>query len=438
MGVLCCKEDDIDFSQEVELQHFYLLRVIGKGAFGKVRIVQHKSDLLQYALKYISKAKCIELNATSNILTERKILEKIDYPLVVNLRYAFHDDENIFMVLDLMLGGDLRFHLDRLGCFNELQTRFYVADLILSIHHIHKLMIIHRDIKPDNVLLDSAGHAHLSDFNIATQLTKKKPYKNNRAGSLVYMAPEILEEKRYTTDVDWWSLGVTMFELLFGRRPFNGQTSEELRNAIINDPLVIPDDTQVSDECIDVLKGLLTRPPKERLGHGVQGYRRLQSHPWFDGLDWETLENKTAISPFIPNNDKSNFDAVHELEELLFEEEPLKPHKKSSTKSDTMKELLEMDDKFIPYDYTKYPKPSPEDNNEDNEEGEGHIVEHSTAPDSAILTSISTAGSLLRRVGEKIEQSKYKSQGYYELSIHDDNTNEIEASSVTVSNNKSK
>ena len=97
-----------------------------------------------------------------------------------------------------------------------------------------------------------------------------------------------------------------------------------------------------------------------------------------------------------------------------------------------------MDDKFIPYDYTKYPKPSPEDNNEDNEEGEGHIVEHSTAPDSAILTSISTAGSLLRRVGEKIEQSKYKSQGYYELSIHDDNTSGIEAPSATISNNKSK
>lgn len=109
-----------------------------------MRIVQHKSDLLEYALKYISKSKCIELNATSNILTERRILERIDYPLVVNLRYAFHDDENLFMVLDLMLGGDLRFHLEQLTRFNELQVRFYVADLILSIHYIHKLMIIHR------------------------------------------------------------------------------------------------------------------------------------------------------------------------------------------------------------------------------------------------------------------------------------------------------
>lgn len=109
-----------------------------------MRIVQHKSDLLEYALKYISKSKCIELNATSNILTERRILERIEYPLIVNLRYAFHDDENLFMVLDLMLGGDLRFHMDRLGVFNELQVRFYVADLILSINYIHEQLIIHR------------------------------------------------------------------------------------------------------------------------------------------------------------------------------------------------------------------------------------------------------------------------------------------------------
>lgn len=121
--------------------------MIGKGAFGKVRIVQHKHDLIEYAMKYISKSKCIELNATNNILTERKILEKINYPLVVNLRYAFHDNENLFMVLDLMLGGDLRFHLDRLGSFNELQVRFYIAQLALSINHIHELFIIHRYIQ---------------------------------------------------------------------------------------------------------------------------------------------------------------------------------------------------------------------------------------------------------------------------------------------------
>ncbi|KAL9552513.1 hypothetical protein MBANPS3_003726 [Mucor bainieri] len=395
MGSACCKQEEVDFSREAELSHFYLLRVIGKGAFGKVRIVQHKSDLLEYALKYISKSKCIELHATNNILTERRILESIQYPLVVNLRYAFHDDENLFMVLDLMLGGDLRFHLDRLGLFNELQVRFYVADLILSIHHIHQRMIIHRDIKPDNVLLDAQGHAHLSDFNIATQLSEKKPYKSNRAGSLVYMAPEILLEKRYTTDVDWWSLGVTMFELIFGKRPFDGDTNDLVKESILNDPLVMPKDVQISAECQQVIEGLLTRSPKHRLGHGAQGFEKLKSHAWFQGLDWESLENKTAIPPFIPNTNQSNFDAVHELEELLFDDSPLRPHKKTSAQSGKMKELIDMDSKFLPYDYTKY---------------------HAT---TATIPSPSSS-NLIRRVGsalnDKMDQTKYTSQGYIELS----------------------
>ncbi|KAG2208381.1 hypothetical protein INT46_001050 [Mucor plumbeus] len=378
MGSVCCKQEEVDFSRE------------GKGAFGKVRIVQHKSDLLEYALKYISKSKCIELHATNNILTERRILESIQYPLIVNLRYAFHDDENLFMILDLMLGGDLRFHLDRLGLFNELQVRFYIADLVLSIHHIHQRMIIHRDIKPDNVLLDARGHAHLSDFNIATQITEKKPYKSNRAGSLVYMAPEILEEKKYATDVDWWSLGVTMFELIFGKRPFDGETNEKVKESILNDPLVIPADIQISVECQQVIEGLLTRSPKNRLGHGAQGFQKLKSHAWFQGLDWESLENKTAIPPFIPNTNQSNFDAVHELEELLFDDSPLRPHKKT-TQTGKMKELIDMDSKFLAYDYTKH---------------------HFTIP--------AHPSNLLRRVGsalnEKMDQSKYNSQGYIELS----------------------
>jgi serine/threonine kinase 32 len=132
------------FIHPVELSHFYLLKIIGKGAFGKVRIVQHKSHLKQYALKYISKARCIEKKAVENILTERKILEQINYPLVVNLRYAFHDSENLFMVLDLMLGGDLRFQMGQHTRFTELQVRFFVADLVLALGYIHKHQIVHR------------------------------------------------------------------------------------------------------------------------------------------------------------------------------------------------------------------------------------------------------------------------------------------------------
>ncbi|CEG66939.1 Putative AGC protein kinase [Rhizopus microsporus] len=344
-------------------------------------MVQHKIDRSEYALKYISKSKCIELNAVRNILTERVILELLDHPLIVNLRYAFQDDENLFMVLDLMLGGDLRFHLDSLGTFNELQVRFYVAQLILSISYIHSQHIIHRDIKPDNVLLDHKGHAHLSDFNIATQLTPQKPYRQNRAGSLAYMAPEILLKQKYTTDVDWWSLGITTFELLFGQRPFGGDSNEKVQESILHDPLQFPEKIQVSVECRQVIHGLLAKRPKDRLGHGREGLQKLKSHPWFHGLDWEQLESKKAQPPFIPNKDVPNYDAVHELEELLFEEEPLRVHPRSKDSTATM----EIDTKFLPYDHTKQGKATALESNNTN---------------------------LIRR---KIDQAKYNAHGYYEL-----------------------
>ncbi|CAO3674170.1 unnamed protein product [Rhizopus stolonifer] len=351
MGALCCCESDINFEdEEVQLRHFYLLRVIGKGAFGKVRIVQHRSSQSEYALKYISKSKCIELNAVRNILTERTMLELISHPLIVNLRYAFHDDENLFMALDLMLGGDLRFHLNSIGTFNELQVRFYVAELILSLSHIHRQHIVHRDVKPDNVLLDEKGHAHLSDFNVATHLTPQKPYRQNRAGSLIYMAPEILLGQKYAEDVDWWSLGITAYELLFGKRPFEGSTNDDVKKAIIQCSLEFPKDIHVSIECKQVVKGLLTKRSKDRFGHGEHGVEKLKAHPWFRGIDWKELEIKKAQPPFIPSKDSPNYDAIHELEELLFEEEPLRPHPKS--KATELEELIEIDTKFVPYDHT--------------------------------------------------------------------------------------
>lgn len=185
MGAVCCKEDAIDFDGEsklvkhkdvfmetttghmrvvsclqcccflafavilmtlVELSHFHLLRSVGKGAFGKVRVVQHKKTKEIYALKYINKAKCIRMRAVENIIQERRLLEEVEFSLICNLRYAFQDDENLFMVLDLMLGGDLRFHLERAGPMKEDVVRFYVAELALALNALHSRRVIHRQV----------------------------------------------------------------------------------------------------------------------------------------------------------------------------------------------------------------------------------------------------------------------------------------------------
>ncbi|KAJ3355995.1 hypothetical protein GGF32_001736 [Allomyces javanicus] len=367
MGGICCKPELIDFDGEVDLNHFELLRSVGKGAFGKVRVVQHKRDKTLYALKYINKEKCIKMRAVENIIQERRLLEEIHFPLIVNLRFAFQDDENLFMVLDLMLGGDLRFHLDRQGCLNETAVQFYVAEIALALNYLHERKIVHRDLKPDNVLLCERGHAHLTDFNIAVHYNDRKPL-TAIAGSMAYMAPEVLNRKGYFATVDWWSLGVVAYELLFGRRPYRAKTNEALTQAILLEPLVFPENSpnHVSQECIDCIKGLINRDISTRLGCGSAGFAALRQHPWLRHLEWERMATKEVTAPFIPDSKRPNFDATHELEELLLEENPLK-HKKKSTSAKPgqepaplTKEARLFQTKFLVYDYSKPRSPARE------------------------------------------------------------------------------
>ncbi|KAI1314312.1 hypothetical protein EDD11_002296 [Mortierella claussenii] len=356
MGAGCCKEEAIDFNGEIELSHFHLLRSVGKGAFGKVRVVQHKRTKEIYALKYINKAKCIRMRAVENIIQERRLLEEVEFPLICNLRYAFQDDENLFMVLDLMLGGDLRFHLERAGSMREDVVKFYVAEVALALDALHARRIIHRDLKPDNVLLDEHGHAHLTDFNIAVYFNPAKPLLSI-AGSMAYMAPEVLLRKGYLQSVDWWSLGVVMFELLFGKRPFRGKSNDLLTNSILRDPLPFPENVKdlVSAPCLDVLSRLCERDITKRLGCTADGLDEIKKHPWFKGIDWDKLITKEATPPFEPDSKRANFDATHELEELLMEDNPLKAKKRAQMTPETelSTEMQLMEDKFIVYDYTK-------------------------------------------------------------------------------------
>ncbi|KAG8965660.1 hypothetical protein FRC03_000295 [Tulasnella sp. 419] len=304
MGGVCCKPEVVDFDGEVNLFHFILLRSVGKGAFGKVRVVQHKQTKDLYALKYINKAKCVKMKAVANIIQERRLLEEIDHPFVVNLRYAFQDDENCFFVLDLMLGGDLRFHLERLGTLSEDAVRFYTAQISSALAFLHDKRIIHRDLKPDNILLDERGNAHITDLNIAVHYSERRML-TGVAGSMAYMAPEVLTKKGYTYTIDWWSLGVCAYELVFGRRPFRGKTNADLTHAITRETLKFPEDAEskCSQEGMDALMAFLERDPSKRLGCKPrgEGFEHLKAHPWFRVIDWDTLEEKSIVSPFIPD-----------------------------------------------------------------------------------------------------------------------------------------
>ncbi|KAI0704371.1 kinase-like domain-containing protein [Cytidiella melzeri] len=357
MGAVCCRPTPIDFDGDVNLFHFVLLRCVGKGAFGKVRVVQHKQTRELYALKYINKTKSVKMKAVANIIQERRLLEEIDHPFIVNLRYAFQDDENCFFVLDLMLGGDLRFHLDRLGSLTEDTVRFYIAELASALAFLHDKKIIHRDLKPDNILLDERGHAHITDFNIAVHYSERRML-TGVAGSMAYMAPEILTKKGYTYTVDWWSLGVCAYELIFGRRPFRGKTNSDLTHSISKDHLRFPEDadSKCSRAGLQALKGFLDRDPSRRLGckpHG-EGFAELRRHPWFQTIDWDTLDTKEQTPPFVPDSKKANFDASHELEELLLEDNPLKARqRKIQDINNLSQEMRQMEEQFTSYDFKK-------------------------------------------------------------------------------------
>ncbi|KAH9481572.1 Serine/threonine-protein kinase 32A [Psilocybe cubensis] len=353
----CCFSEPVDFDGEVNLYHFDLHRAVGKGAFGKVRVVEHKRSKKLYALKYIDKARCLRQKAVANIIQERRLLEEIDHPFIVNLRYAFQDDENCFFVLDLMLGGDLRFHLERKGYIQESVVRFWVAELSCALEYLHRQRIIHRDLKPDNILLDAMGHAHITDFNVAIHYSERRLH-TSVAGSMAYMAPQVVSKKGYTWHIDWWSLGVTAYELIFHKRPFDGRSTEKMTHSILKDPLRFPENAaqRCSEDGIAALKGFIDRDPTTRLGcrPDGQGIEDIRRHPWFAGIDWDNLESKECQPVFVPDMKQANFDVSHELDEFLMVEKPL-THSKRKANPDLEKmkpELRQLEEQFTVYNFT--------------------------------------------------------------------------------------
>ncbi|KAJ5612770.1 Serine/threonine-protein kinase 32B [Penicillium lagena] len=328
----------VSYTDAVNLNHFRLLRVVGKGAFGKVRIVERKDTGLTFALKYIRKEEVVRSESVRNIIRERRMLEHLNHPFLCNLRYSFQDMEYIYIVVDLMNGGDLRFHISR-KCFTEEAVRFWMAELGCALKYIHSQGIIHRDLKPDNVLLDSEGHVHLADFNVASDFRPGKPL-TSKSGTLAYLAPEVYEGVGYYNEVDWWSLGVTFYECIYSKRPFEGRSQDTLSENIKKaQPKYYVTNPAVSVACLRALGSLMEKDRSKRIG-------------------------ATGFETFTNHDDKTNFDATYDLEELLLEEAPLeararrqKPRAElredataKEIRDDELHRLIET--MFEPFDYT--------------------------------------------------------------------------------------
>ncbi|ORZ18627.1 kinase-like domain-containing protein [Absidia repens] len=298
----------------VSMDDFQSLQVIGEGAFGKVCMVKQVRRQENYALKVISKASCVKTKRTRHVVRERMLLEQLDHPLVCNLRYAFQDEHNLYMAMDLMLGGDLRRCIDQNGPLPENLTRFWMTELICAVKYLHSKGIMHRDIKPENLLLHSDGHLHLTDFNIATRI--RRPYDGlltSLSGTLVYFAPELVKGYGYTEDVDWWGVGITFYECIYGKRPWREREGkDDILNQIVRGHIPYPmlADGTVSMNCLSVLQGFLETNPTYRLGHGTNGWEQLLQHPFFGNVCWQDFNKKQGIPP-------SNINLQHYISSTL-------------------------------------------------------------------------------------------------------------------------
>ncbi|KAI1760493.1 kinase-like domain-containing protein [Hypoxylon sp. FL1150] len=293
---------------------FQILRLIGKGTFGQVYQVRKKDTGRIYAMKVLSKKVIVQKKEVAHTVGERNILVRTamsESPFIVGLKFSFQTQNDLFLVTDYMSGGELFWHLQKEGRFDEKRAKFYIAELILAIQHLHNNDIVYRDLKPENILLDANGHIALCDFGLSKANLTQNDTTNTFCGTTEYLAPEVLlDEAGYTKMVDFWSLGVLVFEMCCGWSPFYAEDTQQMYKNIAFGKVRFPRDT-LSQEGRNFVKGLLNRNPKHRLG-AIDDAEELKRHPFFGDVDWDILAKKLITPPFKPKlkseTDVSYFD----------------------------------------------------------------------------------------------------------------------------------
>ncbi|PIL37051.1 transporter [Ganoderma sinense ZZ0214-1] len=291
---------------------FEFLKLIGRGTFGRVFQVRKRDTKRIYAMKVLSKREIIEKKEVAHTIGERKILQRsLECPFLVGLKFSFQTETDLYLVTDFKSGGELFWHLQKETRFSEERARFYVAELILALEHLHKYDIVYRDLKPENILLDATGHVALCDFGLSKPDLQAGELTNTFCGTTEYLAPEVLlDEHGYSKLVDFWSLGVLLFEMCCGWSPFYAEDTQQMYKNICFGKIKFPKGV-INEDGKQFVKGLLNRNPKHRLG-AQRDAAELKEHPFFKVIDWDALSKKQVTPPFKPvvESDESvaNFD----------------------------------------------------------------------------------------------------------------------------------
>ena len=378
--------------KKISIFDFEPLKIIGKGAFGEVRVCRYIPNNTIVAIKKMKKEEMHKKNQVLHVRAERDVLSEAKNEWIVDLKFSFQDQNFLYLGMEFLPGGDLMSLLMAKDILPEQEAKFYAAEIVMAIESVHKLDCIHRDLKPDNVLIDSDGHIKLSDFGLTKKLDiklidnnlqnelrnfgnnnygtssnsrfkklsyaqqfsqfksmkskKRRAFAYSTVGTPDYIAPEVIRQKGYGQEIDWWSLGVIMFEMMIGYPPFFSESSTETCKKILDwkNTLNIRPEANISKEAEDILRKLIT-DPENRLG--VNGAEEIKSHPFFKGIDWNHIK-ETLIPPFIPDL-KNNYDTKYFDE--FEEDEPFYPINNDSNNKG--KKFQKKDMCFVDFTYNR-------------------------------------------------------------------------------------
>lgn len=299
-------------NQTLTIDDLEILKVIGKGHFGKVQLVRNKKNNEIYAMKSMSKKEVKSDNLITRVIEERNLLISFDHPFLVSAKYALQTPTKILFLTEYVPGGELTTRIQTDIHFSIDRIRYYGAMLVSAIGYLHQKEIIHRDIKPANILIDKDGYLRLTDFGLVKTGVMSASCTGTFCGTPEYIAPEIIIGESYTKSVDWWSLGIILYQMFYGIPPYMNANVEKLYQQILNDPVEFPETMDIDEDLKDLIEKLLEKFSDQRIGGGFKDSAAIEEHPFFESIDFDKLLNKEYEMEWKPEikdpTDISNFD----------------------------------------------------------------------------------------------------------------------------------
>ncbi|GAV02844.1 hypothetical protein RvY_13359 [Ramazzottius varieornatus] len=290
---------------------FDRIKTLGAGSFGRVLLVKSKHGGEFMAMKILDKDKIVKMKQVEHTMNEKQVLYSIRFPFCVSMLAHFQDNCSLFMCIEYISGGEMFSHLRNFGKFPEPQTRFYAAQVVMGFEYLHCLDLVYRDLKPENLLIDHLGYVRITDFGFAKRI-KSRTW--TLCGTPDYLAPEIILSKGYNRAVDWWAVGVLIYEMAAGLPPFMSDQPIQTYNKIVSGKVKYP--SHFSNDLKDIVKNILQVDVTKRYGNLKNGANDVKNHPFFNDTDWLALYHRKIPAPFVPKTkgpgDASNFDSYDE------------------------------------------------------------------------------------------------------------------------------